>query len=88
MKCWQVMIFSRKHKSRFWAKQPDSTFRPPSNKTISLPPSDETGNPAMLKMFYGYKLEETENPFYSHLLRWNNSNHIKKHFSEQYKIRT
>jgi asparagine synthase (glutamine-hydrolysing) len=38
-------------------------------------------NPAILKMFYGYKLEEIQNPFYSHLLRWNNSNHIKKHFS-------
>ena len=34
-----------------------------------------------LKMFFGYKLEDVENPFYSHLLRWNNSNHIKKHFS-------
>jgi asparagine synthase (glutamine-hydrolysing) len=33
-------------------------------------------------MFFGYKLEDTGNPLYSHLLRWNNSNHIKKHFSE------
>jgi asparagine synthase (glutamine-hydrolysing) len=32
-------------------------------------------------MFYGYKLEDTGNPFYSHLNRWNNSNHIKKHFT-------
>jgi asparagine synthase (glutamine-hydrolysing) len=36
-------------------------------------------------MFYGYKLEDVSNPFYSHLLRWNNSNHIKKHFSESIK---
>jgi asparagine synthase (glutamine-hydrolysing) len=42
-------------------------------------------NPKMLRMFYGYKLEDTDNPFYSHLLRWNNSNHIKKHFSENIK---
>lgn len=34
-------------------------------------------------MFFGYRLEETANPLYSHLLRWNNSNHIKKHFSDQ-----
>jgi asparagine synthase (glutamine-hydrolysing) len=39
----------------------------------------------MLGMFYGYKLEDTGNPFYSHLLRWNNSNHIKKHFSDNLK---
>ena len=36
-------------------------------------------------MFYGYKLEDVDNPFYSHLLRWNNSNHIKKHFSDNIK---
>ena len=36
-------------------------------------------------MFFGFKLEETGNPFYSHLLRWNNSNHIKKHFSDEVK---
>jgi asparagine synthase (glutamine-hydrolysing) len=35
-------------------------------------------------MFYGYKLEDVDNPFYSHLLRFNNSNHIKKHFSGDY----
>jgi asparagine synthase (glutamine-hydrolysing) len=42
-------------------------------------------NPKMLRMFYGYKLEDVDNPFYSHLLRWNNSNHIKKHFSDNIK---
>jgi asparagine synthase (glutamine-hydrolysing) len=36
-------------------------------------------------MFFGYKLSEVDNPFYSHLLRWNNSNHIKKHFSSEVK---
>ena len=39
-------------------------------------------------MFYGYKLEDVNNPFYSHLLRWNNSNHIKKHFSDKHKRRS
>ena len=36
-------------------------------------------------MFFGYKLDDIDNPFYSHLLRWNNSNHIKKHFSPSLK---
>jgi asparagine synthase (glutamine-hydrolysing) len=48
-------------------------------------PQMKKANPAILKMFYGYKLEEIDNPFYSHLLRWNNANHIKKHFSDQVK---
>jgi asparagine synthase (glutamine-hydrolysing) len=33
-------------------------------------------------MFFGYKLDDINNPFYSHLLRWNNSNYIKRHFSD------
>jgi asparagine synthase (glutamine-hydrolysing) len=36
-------------------------------------------------MFFGYRLEDVNNPFYSHLLRWNNSNHIKKHLSSSVK---
>jgi asparagine synthase (glutamine-hydrolysing) len=39
----------------------------------------------MLKAFFGYRLEDIDNPLYSHLLRWNNSNHIKKHFSQNVK---
>lgn len=33
-------------------------------------------------MFFGFKLEDINNQFYSHSLRWNNSNHIKRHFSD------
>jgi len=32
-------------------------------------------------MFFGFKLKDTDDPLYSHLLRWNNSNHIRKHIS-------
>jgi asparagine synthase (glutamine-hydrolysing) len=39
----------------------------------------------MLKMFFGFKLDDIDNPFYSHQLRWNNSNHITKHLSDKLK---
>jgi len=75
-------IFKEAKIRRFWAKQPDSTLRPGLlTKLYPYLPQMKQANPAILKMFYGYKLEEIQNPFYSHLLRWNNSNHIKKHFS-------
>ncbi|MRS03074.1 asparagine synthase, partial [bacterium] len=48
-------------------------------------PHLRNASPNILKMFFGYKLEDTNNPLYSHLLRWNNSNHIKKHFSDHIK---
>jgi asparagine synthase (glutamine-hydrolysing) len=79
-------IFKEAKIRRFWAKQPDSALRPRLlTKLYPYLPQMKQANPAILKMFYGYKLEEIENPFYSHLLRWNNSNHIKKHFTDQIK---
>lgn len=76
-------IFKEAKIRRFWASQPDSVIRPRLlTKLYPYLPQMKQANPAILKMFYGFKLEDISNPFYSHLLRWNNSNHIKKHFSE------
>jgi len=69
---------------RFWASQPLSSIRPALLKKIYPDiPHLRNASPNILKMFFGYRLEDTSNPLYSHLLRWNNSNHIKKHFSDQ-----
>lgn len=79
-------IFKEAMIRRFWAKQPNSAIRPLLLKKLyPYMPQMRHANPMILKMFYGYKLEDTENPLYSHLIRWNNSNHIKKHFSEMLK---
>ena len=79
-------IFKEAVIKRFWASQPDSKFRPLLLKKLyPYLTQNKDVNPQMLKMFYGYKLEDVDNPFYSHLLRWNNSNHIKKHFSDRMK---
>jgi asparagine synthase (glutamine-hydrolysing) len=79
-------IFREAKIRRFWALQPGSKLRPLLLKKIypDIPHLRES-NSSILKMFFGYKLGETDNPFYSHLLRWNNSNHIKKHFSPRLK---
>ncbi|MZQ49287.1 MAG: asparagine synthase (glutamine-hydrolyzing) [Bacteroidales bacterium] len=79
-------IFKEALIRRFWAQQPDSAIRPRLlTKLYPFLPQMKEANPAILKMFFGYKLEDTENPFYSHLLRWNNANHILKHFSDRIK---
>ncbi len=75
-------IFKEASIRRFWASQPNSTIRPLLLKKLYPYISQiNQSNSTMLKVFFGYKLEDVDNPFYSHLLRWNNSNHIKKHFS-------
>lgn len=79
-------IFKEAKIKRFWASQPNSKFRPLLfRKLYPYLTQMKDLSPNMLKMFYGYKLEDVDNPFYSHLLRWNNSNHIKKHLSERIK---
>ncbi|MBE0654674.1 MAG: asparagine synthase (glutamine-hydrolyzing) [Bacteroidales bacterium] len=75
-------IFREAKIRRFWASQPESAFRPLLLKRIYPDiPHLRNASPNILKMFFGYKLMDTGNPFYSHLLRWNNSNHILKHLS-------
>ena len=79
-------IFREAAIRRFWASEPKSALRPLLLKKIYPDiPHLRNASPAILKMFFGYKLEETDNPFYSHLLRWNNANHIKKYFSKNYR---
>lgn len=79
-------IFKEAEIKRFWASQPNSKIRPLLFKKLyPYLTQMQDLNPGILRMFYGYKLEDTGNPFYSHLLRWNNSNHIKKHFSDNLK---
>lgn len=76
-------IFRETMIRRFWAAQPGSAMRPHLLKKIYPDiPHLRNASSNILKMFFGYKLEDVNNPFYSHLLRWNNSNYIKKHFSD------
>ncbi|MEO9144887.1 MAG: asparagine synthase (glutamine-hydrolyzing) [Ginsengibacter sp.] len=77
-------IFKEAKVRRFWAREPNSVIRP---KLLSrlypyLPMMKEANNTMALKMFFGYKLTETENPLYSHLLRWHNTSRIKNFFSD------
>jgi asparagine synthase (glutamine-hydrolysing) len=75
-------IFKESEVRRFWAKYPDSKLRPLLLKKLyPYLPQMKNASAAMLKFFFGFKLEETDVPWYSHLLRWNNASHIKKHFN-------
>lgn len=79
-------IFKEMVIRRFWASQPDSELRPLLlRKLYPYIPQIADANLSAIRIFFKYRLTDTEDPFYSHLLRWNNSNHIKKHFSDQVK---
>ncbi|WP_066633237.1 asparagine synthase (glutamine-hydrolyzing) [Labilibacter marinus] len=70
----------------FWAKFPNSKIRPLLLKKLYpyLPQINDAGT-SVLKMFFGYKLSETDSSVYSHLLRWNNTSRINGLLSNDYK---
>ncbi|MGD2034127.1 MAG: asparagine synthase (glutamine-hydrolyzing) [Bacteroidales bacterium] len=70
-------IFKEMIIRRFWARYPDSQYRPLLLKQLyPYIPALQNQSGKMLKFFFGYKLTETNSPVYSHLLRWNNSSKI------------
>jgi len=79
-------IFKETKIRRFWAKDPKSKYRPLLLKKLyPYLPQMKNASSNVLKMFFGYKLKETDSPVYSHLLRWNNTSRIKNYLSEEYK---
>ncbi|HLO60079.1 MAG TPA: asparagine synthase (glutamine-hydrolyzing) [Bacteroidales bacterium] len=70
----------------FWSRQPESRLRPLLFQKLYPYIAQFHGrNKNALKFFFGYKLLETESPFYSHLLRWHNTSNLCNYFSEELK---
>lgn len=78
-------IFKEAKVRRFWANQPDSKTRPKLlSKLYPYLPQLKDSSDFSLKMFFGYKLTDTDNPFYSHLLRWHNTSRLKSFFNNDF----
>jgi asparagine synthase (glutamine-hydrolysing) len=76
-------IFKEAKIRRFWARQPQSAIRPLLLKKLyPYLPWMKTAPAGVLKTFFGYKLTETDNPLYSHILRWHNTSRIQNYFSD------
>ncbi len=72
----------------FWSREPNSKYRPLLlQKLYPYLAQFQGKNRSMLKLFFGYQLQDTENPFYSHILRWRNTSSIQNYFSEELKSR-
>jgi asparagine synthase (glutamine-hydrolysing) len=69
----------------FWSKYPDSRLRPLLLKKLyPYIPQISNASANMLKMFFGYRLQDTDSPYYSHLLRWNNTSRIIGYLNDGY----
>ncbi len=79
-------IFKETKIRRFWARQPDSQWRPALlNKLYPYIGSLSTGNDAYLRRFFGQDLENIDAFDYSHGIRWRNTARSKRIFSEELK---
>lgn len=77
-------IFKEAKIRRFWAAQPDSTWRPLLLKRLYPDiPRLSRNNSALLAAFFREGLGEVDSPFYSHALRWRNGRRNCRFFSDQ-----
>lgn len=77
-------IFKEALIRRFWARQPDSTWRPALLRRLyaDIPALGATGS-SYLKAFFGGGLSETHRTDYSHSIRWKNNRRNCRFFSEE-----
>ena len=83
-------IFKEDKVRRFWAKDPDSTMRPRLLEKL-YPYIFSQGNSRAVKFleqFFKKGMMELDSPVYSHMLRWENTSHLKQFFSNDIKNQT
>ncbi|MBT4510655.1 MAG: asparagine synthase (glutamine-hydrolyzing) [Chloroflexi bacterium] len=78
-------IFKEDKIRRFWAAKPESKMRPLLLSTLYPYISRDSRASSFWQSFFKKGLTDTANVFYSHLLRWGNTSHIKRFFTNQYR---
>lgn len=75
-------IFKESLVRRFWAREPTSRTRPMLlRKLYGWVPNLQRSSQAYLESFFKQGLMETDDPTYSHQLRWRNTARLKRLFS-------
>ena len=78
-------IFKEDKVRRFWAKNPESNLRPLLlSKLYPYINNNSSQTQNFWKLFFKRGLEDTENIYYSHKIRWHNTAQIKKFFHKVY----
>lgn len=77
-------IFKEAKVRRFWARQPESEWRPALFKRLypDIAGLSKSGV-AFLSAFFGEGLEDTTAPDYSHAVRWRNNRRTRRFFSDE-----
>ncbi len=83
-------IFKEDKVRRFWAKDPDSRFRPLLLKKLYPYIFSQKNSKAakFLEQFFKKGIRNLSSPVYAHMLRWENSSHMKSFFSPELQAET
>jgi asparagine synthase (glutamine-hydrolysing) len=79
-------IFREAKARAFWARRPDSAWRPLLIKRLY--PYIFSGKDRIspfVRSFFGQGLDKVDDPFFSHLIRWENTSRLKRFFSPDLK---
>jgi asparagine synthase (glutamine-hydrolysing) len=80
-------IFKEDKVRRFWARDPESKYRPLLlSRLYPYIRKDNKNVDRFWIQFFGQKLHETDNPFYSHAIRWDNTRKIMQFLSPDYSL--
>lgn len=77
-------IFKEDKIRRFWARSPDSKIRPLLLSALYPYIAKDSRASSFWESFFKKGLTDTDNIFYSHLLRWTNTSGIKHFFNKHY----
>jgi asparagine synthase (glutamine-hydrolysing) len=80
-------IFKEDKIRRFWARDSESKYRPMLlSRLYSYIRKDNKSVDKFWIQFFGKHLLETDDPFYSHMLRWDNTGKIMQFLSSEYAL--
>lgn len=80
-------IFREDKVRRFWARQPDSTWRPRLLQALHREAQRDGMAAAFWTAFFKTGLTETDHRYYSHLIRWRNSAQLWSLFTPEWRER-
>ncbi|MBN1497547.1 MAG: asparagine synthase (glutamine-hydrolyzing) [Spirochaetes bacterium] len=80
-------IFKEDKIRRFWARDPESKLRPLLLQKLHPYIEKDPRAAAFWKMFFRKGMLDTENRYYSHLIRWNNTARLKDLFGDAWRHR-
>lgn len=76
-------LFAESRIRRFWSRSPESTWRPSLLRSLYsyLPQFKNSRYFSVIREFYSGYISETDNIFYSHLIRWLQFNQVASYFN-------